>query len=215
MDRSMLPISSDDLGLRVVTRIQALGAVATRESRWSTVRELVLQKPAVHDADYWQNWILHGEVMAARAGLLSDPRLGPAGKSPLSIAQEHVLRLSSLRPEVTDSDEAVVTSLCQFDLLDCLIASSAKADRNRGAWLPNFARWSAERSDPAVVAVIEDADARSAIFPGSDQELADALCAIGEEARRFSFALGGWQGYTDPRIRKFLQQNPPTPPATA
>lgn len=215
MDRSMLPISSADLGLRVITRVQALGALATRDAHWSTIRELVLQRPAVHDADYWQNWILRGEVMAARAGLLSDPQQGPAGKSPLSIAQEHVLRLSSLRPELTDSDEAVVTSLCQFDLLDCLIASSAKADRNRGAWLPDFARWSAERSDPVVVAVIEAADARSAIFPGSDQELADALRAIGEEANRFAFALGGWRGYTDPRIHMFLQQNPPASSATA
>jgi hypothetical protein len=213
MDRGMLPISSFDLGLRVVTRVQALGALAAREPSWRTIRELVLQRPAVHDADYWQNWILRGLVMAARAGLLNDPQQGPAGMSPLSIAQEHIFRLQYLHQDLGTQDEAVITSLCQFDLLDCLIASSADADRRRGAWLPNFARWSAERSDPAVVAVLEDPDARSAIFPGSDQELADALYAIGEEAHRFSFALGGWQGYTDPRIHKFLQQHPPHPPA--
>jgi hypothetical protein len=78
----------------------------------------------------------------------------------------------------------------------------------RGAWLPNFARWSAARSDPVVVAVIEDPDVRAAIFPGSDEELANALRAIAEEARRFSFALGGWRGYEDQRIRLFLKRYP-------
>lgn len=207
-DRAMLPISPSDLGLRVVTRVQALGALATRESQWPSIRELVLQRPSVHQADYWQNWILHGLVMAARAGLLNDARQGPAGMSPLSIAQEHILRLPYLRQDIGAEHNAAITSLCRFDLLYCLVASSTHADRARGAWMPNFARWNAERSDPAVVAVMEDPNARAAIFPGSDKELADALRAIAEEAGRFSFSFGGWQGYEDQRIVQFLDDHP-------
>jgi hypothetical protein len=61
------------------------------------------------------------------------------------------------------------------------------------------------RSDPAVVAVIEDQNARAAIFPRSDQELADALRALAAQAMHLVLTLGGWDGYEDPRIDQFLE----------
>jgi hypothetical protein len=83
-----------------------------------------------------------------------------------------------------------------------------------GGWLPSFARWNAARGDPAAVAVIEDRDARAAIFPHDDQELADSLRALAALARHLVFAFGAWDGYRDPRIHRFLAEHPPQPDPT-
>ncbi len=50
---------------------------------------------------------------------------------------------------------------------------------------------------------------REAVFSMSDQELADALRALAEQARMISFPFGGWTGYEDPRILTFLEAHPP------
>jgi len=208
MDKSMMPVASFDLGLRVVTRVQALGALVVRRSEWQTIPKLVLQRPKVHEADYWQNWIRRGLVMASRAGLLSDPENARAGISPLLLAQEHIVRLTWLRQDLQPEDEGVITSLCQFDFLYCLTAYAGDPKRRLGEFLPSFARWFPQRTDPAAVAAIEDPVVRQAVFPLSDQELADALRALGEQARLMSFPFGGWTGYEDPRIIAFLQEHP-------
>jgi hypothetical protein len=206
----MMPIAPFDLHFRIITRVQALGALAVRQKQWPTLREVVLQRPDVYQADYWQNWIRRAMVMAARAGVLHDPDDERAGISPLLIAQEHIVRLTWLRPGLSPDDDGIITNLCRFDLLYCLTAYGADPKRRLGEFLPNFARWFSHRSDPAVVEVIEDPALRKAIFPYSDQELADALRLLGEQARMMSFPFGGWTGYEDPRITAFLQRFPPT-----
>jgi hypothetical protein len=210
MGRWMLPISPADFGLRIVTRVQALGALVVRRAQWQTIPKLVLQRPKVHDADYWQNWIRHGLVMASRAGLLKDPQNEQAGLSPLLLAQEHIVRLPWLRQDLARDDEDIISSLCQFDLLYCLTAYASDPKHRLSEFLPSFARWYSHRTDPAVVDVIEDPAVREAVFPMGQQELADALRALGEHARIISFPFGGWSGYEDPRILRFLQAQPPS-----
>ncbi len=210
MDRTMLPISPPDFGLRIVTRVQALGALVVRRAQWQTIPKLVLQRPKVHNSDYWQNWIRHALVMAARAGLLKDSQNEQAGLSPLLLAEEHIVRLPWLRQDLTREDAEIITSLCQFDLLYCLTAYAGDPRHRLSEFLPSFARWYSHRTDPAVVAVIEDPAVREAVFPMSDQELADALRALAEQARMISFPFGGWTGYEDPRILAFLQVQPPS-----
>lgn len=209
VDRSMQPISPPDLGLRIVTRVQALGALVVRRAQWQTIPQLVLHRPKVHNSDYWQNWIRYALVMAARAGLLKDSQNKQAGLSPLLLAQEHIVHLPWLRQDLVREDEEIITSLCQFDLLYCLTAYAGDPRQRLSEFLPSFARWYSDRTDPAVVAVIEDPAVREAVFPMSDQELADALRALGEQARAISFPFGGWEGYEDPRILGFLQAHPP------
>jgi len=210
IDRAMLPISPPDFGLRIVTRVQALGALVVRRAQWQTIPKLVLQQPKVHNSDYWQNWIRHALVTAARAGLLKDSANEQAGLSPLLLAQEHIVRLPWLRQDLAREDEQIITSLCQFDLLYCLTAYAGDPRHRLSEFLPSFARWFSVRTDPAVVAVIDDPDVRKAVFPMGDQELADALRALGELARSISFPFGGWEGYEDRRILEFLQTYPPS-----
>jgi hypothetical protein len=210
MDRTTMRLPPADRGLRIVTRLQALGALIVRRGQWQTIPKLVLQRPKVHHSDYWQNWIRHALVMASRAGLLRDPNNQRAGLSPLLLAQEHIVRLPWLRMDLPPADDEIITSLCQFDLLYCLTAYAGDPRHRLSEFLPSFARWYSHRTDPAVVAVIEDPTVRKAVFPMSDQDLADALRALGDQARMISFPFDGWTEYEDPKILAFLESHPPS-----
>lgn len=206
LERRDLGVPPDDLRFRIVTRVFALGALLTRNGQWNEVRYLSSVRPRDYQADYWQNWLFHGDVMAARAGFHhegdgSDRR---NYKSTLVFAQEHIIRLPELRPDVPADEEAVITSLCQFSMLACFVALSAPEGKEVGSCLAHFGRWFAERTDAIVVNLIDGGPMRQAIFPGGDEELADAVRAVGQNARAMSHAIHGWHGYEDERILRFL-----------
>lgn len=212
LDRRDLGTDPADLRFRVVTRSFALGALLTRNSQWSDVRYLSDVRVASHDADYWQNWLFHGDVMAARAGFHHEGDASPGRdnyKSTLVFAQEHIARLGELRPDLSPDDEGVVTSLCQFSLLACFVALSTPEGKSTGSCLAHFGRWFAQRTDPVVVALINGGPIRDEIYPEDDQSLADAIRMIGENARGMSHMLHGWHGYEDRRILQFLTDHPP------
>jgi hypothetical protein len=201
--------SSARAGLEIITRVWALGSVPTRQRRWSPIRELVSHRPAAYGADHYTSWLFHGAVMAARADLLNDPKQPRRGVSVLLLAREHCVRLPPLRPDLrADDEDALMTSLCQFDLLACLVAIRMRIETAAsGSYFAQFARWYAMRSDPAVIAVIEDGDARQHVFPYDDDQLALALLDIAHEARRMAAPISGWDGYSDERINRFIQDH--------
>ncbi len=200
-------IPSALLELKIITRVWALGALATRQREWATVRELAGHRPAVDQADYWTTWLFHGAVMAARASLLNDPQNRARGLSPLVLAQEIIQRLDCLRPDLDAAAEQVMTSLCQFDMLACFVAIDLGRDRRGASFFAQFARWYAQRSNPAAIAVIERPDVRLAIFPHDDTAVADALVKIADAAARLAGPLHGWDGFEDERIISFIQQH--------
>lgn len=196
-------------GLEIITRVWALGSLATRRRRWSPIRELACHRPAAYGADHYTTWLFHGAVMAARANLLNDPEQPQRGISVLVLAREHGVRLPPVRLDLAaDDEDALTTSLCQFDLLACLIAIRMRIETTaRGSYFAQFARWYAMRSDPAVIAVIENGDARQQIFPFDDDQLALALLDIAHEASRMAAPINGWDGYSDERISRFIQDH--------
>ena len=194
-------MSSADLQLRIITRIWAVGGLAARLSEWPTVRELVLHQPATYYEGHYRNWLHHASVMASRAELI-----GRESKlSVLVIAQDHIRRLAPLRPDLVADSEAIMTSLCQFDMYACLVTIGAQA----GRFFAQFARWDANRSDPAAVAVITREHVRKVIFPHGSQTLADALREIAANAEKMAGLISGWSGYEDARILAFLDEHPP------
>lgn len=192
-------ISSADLMLRIITRIWAVGGLAVRQRHWMSIRELALYRPAAYGADHYENWLHHGAVMAARADLIGARN----NLSVLVVAQDHVRRLDPLRPDLEPEDEAIMTSLCQFDLYACLATIGA----DQGRFFAQFARWYAHRSDPAAVAVIEKDDVRAQIFPHDSRALADGLRTVAENAHQMAGMISGWDGYEDPRILAFLERH--------
>ena len=212
LDRRDLGLDPADLRFRIVTRAFVLGALLVRQAQWSEVRYLCAVPVRSHDEHYWQNWLFHGDVMAARAGFHDEPnaeRGTQSYKSTLVFAQEHIVRLSELRPDVSSDDEAVVTSLCGFSLLSCFVALSTPGGKRTGPFLAHFGRWFAQRTDPLVVLLIEGGDIRSQIYPEDDQSLADAMRAVGDNARGMSHLIHGWHGYEDSRVNEFLAEHPP------
>ena len=205
--RNDIPAGGTWIWLEVVGRIYALGALATRSEQWGAVRRLSVQPPRVVDADYWHTWLFHGAVMAARAGLLEDPE-SRMGKSILVLAQEHVVRLPWLSPDLALDDPEILNSLCQFDLLACAVELGTPGGKEAGSFLPHLYRWHSYRSDPAAVTLIEDSDARATLFPHSDPDLAAALRDIAHAASRGAVMLSGWEGYRDGRIIRFLTDHP-------
>lgn len=210
LDRRDLRIAPDDLRFRIVTRVYALGALSVREERWADVRRLVAVRPKSHDGDYWQNWLFHADIAAARAGYHDHAEVDQGKqpyKSTLLFAQEHIVRLPELRPDVAIDDEQIVTSLCQFSMLACFVAISEPKGKKTGAFLAHFGRWFATRTDPIVVELIQGGPMRDAIFAGDNDELAAAIRGIASNAQAMAQSIHDWHGFEDPRIHEFLIQH--------
>lgn len=134
-------------------------------------------------------------TMASRAELLTT-RDGnhEVLDSLLSRARNVVRRLEWLRPDVEPEDENILTSLTQFDFLAALVAM-ADSD-NKSSTFPNFARFYAQRTQPAAQRLLREPEMRKILYPGDDHQLADALHTIDREAQRAGFRYDGWEGYT-------------------
>jgi len=126
----------------------------------------------------------------------------------LGRALDHAIRLECLRPDMLADDDRLLSSICQFDLLAC-VAGIGQGGAASSSFYPNFSRYFARRSEPAVRMLLDDPSARVALFPHSDQELAEVLRGLDELARKESWAFSGWDGFEDPRILQFLQEHPP------
>lgn len=203
-ERRDLGVHPAAVHLAVVTRVQALGALAVRERDWTTARYLVQRPITSADADYWGTWLFHGEVHAGRANLLHDNNRD-SSKSPLDFAQEHITRLSDLRPDIVD-DDSITSSLCQFDILAAFATISYTGRGN--SFQAYFGRRYAHRSDPIVVELIRGGDIRQIIFADDDDALAAALRAVAFDARRAAAGMNGWQDFEAPEIRSFLDAHP-------
>lgn len=188
------PRHSAVLWLAITERAMALGAFAVRRSDWRAVRDLVARRhPDMHEM--YITWLRHAMTMASRAELLTT-RDGnhEVLDSLLSRARNVVRRLEWLRPDVEPEDENILTSLTQFDFLAALVAM-ADSD-NKSSTFPNFARFYAQRTQPAAQRLLREPEMRKILYPGDDHQLADALHTIDREAQRAGFRYDGWEGYT-------------------
>ena len=205
-----LMLAPAEVWLALIERVYALGALAVRKRRWRAVTNLSMQRPEVLREYRYRSWLRHAHVVASRAGLLRDPEAQRVGTSLLQLALAHIIATPELRPDYEPDDDRLLSSLAQFDILANLAVAST-ADSIRGARIyPHFRRFSGRRSDPAVVALLEDEDARSEIYPEGDTKLAQALRELGEIGSGEFFYVNGWDEYEDERIRSFLAEHPPT-----
>lgn len=195
--------------LAILLRIYGLGALAVRIERWAVLRALVLQRPQ-GASDYERNWLRHGLTMASRGQLLQEQRDGRTVElSLLALAAKHVNSLSCLRPDgVGEADDEVLTSLAQFDVLANLVAIDDSADIGGRDFYPNFARFYGHRVTPAVRHLLTDSDMRAALFTRTDDDLALALRAVGDLARKQGWSYDGFDGW-DAQTNSFIADNLP------
>jgi hypothetical protein len=207
-ERRDLVLAPAEVWLALIERVYALGALAVRKRRWGVVVELAQQRPEVLREYRYRSWLRHAHVMAARAELLRNPEAERVGASLLQLALAHIVATPELRPDYEPDDDRLLSSLTQFDILANLAVVSAAGSVQSAGVYPHFRRFFGSRSDPAVVALLENEDARSEIYPESDADLAQALRDLGQIGSGEFFYVNGWDGYEDARIRSFLSENP-------
>lgn len=183
--------------LDIITRAYVLGSLAVRLQQWAVVHNLALRPYPPHgDVYVYSSWIRHGQVDASRADLF------PQGKGGLMIsaARDLMSEQPAMRPDVPDSavpdpsdlahNDVLLNSLCQFDILYCLIV--AVEGQHHGSGYPAASAMNQDRADPAFEVVASDTDAREAMFPScDDRKIAEAMTQVFASAERESFGLGG------------------------
>jgi hypothetical protein len=202
----------------VLERVRALGGLVVRLEHWHVVRQLTLQRPKSREGLFYRNWLRHGDVQAARAGMFRDPGNPRLDRSFITLAEERANALPSLRPDVLADDEALRTSMCQFDFLAAMVAVSDAGEVSSHYFYPHFCRFHTHRVEPAASRLITDEEMRAAIYPTeNDQELADALWGVSYAAGRAGAQLPvwGWDGFDFGLVEKFLEEHPPSDEALA
>jgi len=195
--------------LDVIVRLEAVGALAVRLEKWSLVRQLALMPVAGERDPYHLFALRHGLTMATRANLFE--RHEGTQKVQLSLlimAQECVERLEALSADFPSHEEAVLNSLCQFDVLAALAAINVGGSPDTRYYYTNFARFHTRRSEPALRRMIEDSSVRAQLFNGGDDALALAIRVLDRLATREAFRFNGWDDLRDPIILDFLSQHP-------
>lgn len=182
--------------LDIITRAYVLGSLAIRLRQWGIVHGLVLRPyPIDGDVHIYSSWIRHGQVDASRADLF------PKDKGGMMISAARVLMSEkpAMRPDVPDSavpdpgdlthGDALFNSLCQFDILYCMIVTAE--GQHHGSAYPAASAMNQDRTDPAFEVVASDPDARAALFPTSnDRMIAEAMRQVFTSAKRESFGYG-------------------------
>jgi hypothetical protein len=123
------------------------------------------------------------------------------------MAAERAQALPALMAGATDDE--VLTSLCQFDMLAALVIIDETESVSTSNWYTNFARFYATRSEPVVQRLLTDAGVRDVFFRGGDDMLAAALREIDRMASNEGSAYNGWWGYQSEDVERFLAANPP------
>lgn len=199
------------LWLMIIERVYALGALAVRRGDWPAVRYLALKRPTPVRPGSWSTapWLRHGLTMAARSGLFQAEEGGrQISLSLLSLAKKHAEREECLRNGLQPEDEWILDSLCQFDALSALAAIADAHNLMPHLFYTSFARFWSHRTEPAIVKLLTDPVMRAAIFPGTDDELAQALRRLDAAAQSEGFNYPGWDGFEDPVIVAFLRDHP-------
>ena len=191
------------LRLEIVTRVYLLGSLVVRLQRWSWVGDLALRRISTPgSSDYfYSSWIRQGQVDASRGKVF--PEDAGSGMM-ISLARALMQREASLRPDVSDrslSDpehlderDVLLNSLCQFDLLYCIVVAVEGKDHSQG--YPASSAFREERVLPVATLVSRNEAVRRELMPTSaDRDIAQGIREVFEEARRESLHNGGgWWG---------------------
>jgi FAD/FMN-containing dehydrogenase len=105
------------------------------------------------------------------------------------------------------SDDPLLNSLCQFDILYCLLVLT-EGQTSVKSMYPSSAAFDETRADPALVMVAGDGAVRATLFPNSTEtEIAAAIYNVVRLTMQEAFKFGGrWWG-PPPSVQAFLTAN--------
>lgn len=183
--------------LEVIVHAYVIGAAAVRYRAWGVVRDLVLHPSSAHPSlDYvYSSWIREGQVKASRSELFpGDSRGSLMIPSARLLAIEHAAMRPYLPSVETSTDDSydspdrLLDSLCQFDILYCLVV--AAEGRHYGEAYPASSAFRQERANPALSLVVSNAEVRRELLPESDDaRVAQAIHEVFDLAKNQSMQL--------------------------
>ncbi len=207
--RSEVLMRAESLWLLLIQRLLVVGGIAVDARDWTTVRGVALIPNEGRDARYYPYALRHGLIMTSRAGLLRRQDNGQTvDLSLITLAVEAAQAISTVSEEFGGDSDALLTRVCQFDALAALVAMGDARTNSSRVFYTNFARFLAERVEPAFTLLIKDPEMRQSLYPGSDDELALALRVLDRRATAEGFRFEGWYGISDPTIEAFLRSHP-------
>jgi hypothetical protein len=126
----------------------------------------------------------------------------------IDLARDDAVRVECLRSD-GPSDDALRTSIAQFDVLSNLAAIDDANSTNMKVFYTNFARFRQDRVQPVVEKLLSDRAMLAAIFRGTDAELATALAAVDHWATSQGMLYDGFHGWQGTRVWEFVTEHLP------
>ena len=199
------------LWLEIIERVFALGGLAVRLEAWKAIRTLSIQLPGpLAESGYEANWLRHALTMASRAQRFAPTTTGKPRIGLIDLARDDAARLACLRWDgIQPDDEALLTSIVQFDVLSNLAAIDHAGSTDTKVFYTNFARFRQERAQPAAERLLTDSHMRAEIFRGTDSELAEALVTVGHLGRGEGAPYDGFHGWMGTPVAQFVIQRLP------
>lgn len=189
----------------VLVHLYALGAVLVQDRKWTKIATVARLRPISTHNGYWKLLLRKAEVMVARAELLTDEERGRTGV--IEAAKPATERLFELLGNGIPVE--LTNLLVEFDVYRGIAAADKDPQEKLGAYT-NFAFYNEERVEPAFLTALDDRAARGALFDGTDAELADVYRKMDATAQNEALLFNGWEGFENPRLRKFAGGNDPT-----
>lgn len=190
--------------LLILTRVVLLGALSVRTRSWWSCKGLATQR--VPDVRYDEvDWPLlhHASAMAHRNDLLASQE---SGVTATRLAHEDSSQLPSTTADLPVDSARLGTSILQFDLLSSI--AIAATDKK---CVPLTRSATPSDVEPALVTLIDDANAREHLFPPDDNLL---TTIVREYEKRMKEAwYSPWTGWRSQTVRDLLIAHPEQPPA--
>lgn len=187
--------------LDIAARVLALIGLAIRIEEWWAVRPLTLRP--VGTAYRRESWLRHALTWGYRTGQVPRGTSGNAMPGALiALARQALAGLPALRLDVGLHDnppalgqppapvDPALDSLCQADLLWCVVAASTGA---RAAYYPSFGSLYPQRTEPMVDRLLSDDGLVSELMPDqADNDVRSLILAVLRTAESEGRWFGDW-----------------------
>jgi len=186
----------------IMKRVYAIGATLLLENLSEEVPTFIRQQ--VLWDDYYRNrfWAKHALVMRSRDG-------GLTRKGLCALTEDFIQKREWFYRVFRENKDNVISTLCQFDFLQCIHAINESDDERAG--YPSFGIYHNSRTEPILSKILRDNLVRNALLPSmTDDKFAKIVKILDEKAGHEFIAFNGWDSdyWQDPEVRSFLGRFP-------